>query len=88
MPCLACLSGNQAEFTAEINIHLRGRENINNPGVLVFPKLRVCLDCGSSHFSTPQAELSQLVRLPPTHAVNQKGNVDAAVGRRRIVLGA
>ncbi len=88
MPCLACLSGNQAEFTAEINIHLRGRENINNPGVLLFPKLSVCLDCGSSHFSTPQVELSQLVRRPPAHASTQEGSVDAEVSSRRIALGA
>ena len=68
MPCLACSSGNQGEFTAEINIHLRGRENIDNPGVLVFPDLRVCLDCGATHFSISQAELSQLARRPPAHA--------------------
>jgi hypothetical protein len=66
MPCPACSSANQAEFSAEINIHLRGRENIDDPGILLFPKLLVCLDCGSSRFFTPAAELPHLARRPAT----------------------
>ena len=86
MPCLACSSGNQTEFTAEINIHFRGRENIDSPGVLLFPKLLVCMDCGASHFSTPQPELSQLATPLSMAASTLSGSADAAVFRRRITL--
>ena len=87
MPCLACSSGNQTEFTAEINIHFRGRENIDNPGVLLFPNLLVCMDCGASHFSTPQPALSQLSTRLSIVASTLEGSSDAAVFRRRITLG-
>lgn len=60
MPCLLCASGNQEEFGAEINIHLRGLNNIDDPGVLFFPKVLVCLNCGASRFATPADELSRI----------------------------
>lgn len=89
MMCPLYASANQAEFTAEINIHFHGRENIDNPGVLVFPKLFVCLDCGSSLFITPGTELSQLARRPVTHEVSTlEPRVEEAVSRRRMALGA
>ena len=50
MSCASCASSNQREFAAEINVHFRGLENIDNPGILVFAKLLVCLDCGFSRF--------------------------------------
>ncbi len=60
LPCLLCNATNQAEFGAEVNIHFRGLR-IDNPGILFLPKLRVCLDCGSSQFRIPEAELAALV---------------------------
>ena len=54
MRCPACGSRRQAEFTAEINIHFRGIQNLDKPGVLLSSKLLVCLDCGCSQFSTPE----------------------------------
>ena len=57
MSCAVCTSVNEAEFTAEMMIHFSGRRNIDNPGVLAFPKVSVCLDCGSSRFTTPKADL-------------------------------
>lgn len=60
MSCMLCTSDNQAEFTAEIMIHLSGRRNIDDPGVLSFPKIAVCLDCGFSEFAIPEAELQKL----------------------------
>ncbi len=60
MSCLSCESGNQAEFTVEMDLHLRGLKNIDNPGVLLFPKVSVCLDCGFSTFTIPEAELQRL----------------------------
>ncbi len=58
MPCRSCGSRNQAEYGAEINIHLpRDR---NKTAVLLFPKLVVCLDCGIAEFTIPEAELRLL----------------------------
>jgi hypothetical protein len=58
MTCRSCGSKNQAEYGAEINIHLpRDREKA---AVLVFPKLVVCLDCGIAEFAVPEAELRLL----------------------------
>jgi hypothetical protein len=89
MVCPLCKSANQAEFTTEMLIHLSGRENIDNPGVLLFPKVLVCLDCGSSRFTTPKIELSQLARPPAMRAASiREASVDDVVHRRRIALGA
>lgn len=60
MCCPSCESGRQAEFRAEINIHFRGLKNLDKPGVLVFPKVVVCLNCGSSLFIIPETELALL----------------------------
>jgi len=53
-------AGHQAEFPSEICIHLSGRKNLDEPGVLIFPKMLVCLDCGSTSFRVPQTELRLL----------------------------
>jgi hypothetical protein len=62
MMCANCSLSALAEFPAEIMIHCVGTEKINFPGVLMFPKLFVCLECGSTQFVIPQAELPQLIR--------------------------
>jgi len=43
-------------------IHLTGLKNVNNPGVLLFPRLLVCLDCGFMQYKVPGAELRLLGR--------------------------
>ena len=60
MPCLFCGLGNGAEFAAEMIIHFRGLKNLDKPGVWVFPKVLVCLDCGFSQFTVPESELALL----------------------------
>jgi hypothetical protein len=60
MHCSSCDSGDQAEFDVEMNIHLRGREHIDNPGVLLIQVVKVCPTCGYSWFSTPRTELTRL----------------------------
>jgi hypothetical protein len=58
--CAVCQSGNQSKFTAEMMIHFNGVEGINNPGILIFPKVWICLDCGFSRFATSEIELRGL----------------------------
>jgi hypothetical protein len=60
MRCALCKSSKLAEFTSEMMIHFSGFKHLAHPGVLVFPKVSVCLDCGSSWFTTPEAELRVL----------------------------
>lgn len=62
MSCLLCGSDNEAEFAAEMIVHFRGLKNLDKPGVWVFPKLLVCLHCGSSYFTVPQSELALIAR--------------------------
>jgi hypothetical protein len=71
MACGSCGSANQKQFGAEINIHLSGRIHLDDPGILVFPELAVCLDCGFTHFTLPERELGVLKQAlagrTPTH---------------------
>ena len=60
MACQICGSGKQHEFAAEINIHFRGLKDIDNPSVLVFPNILVCLSCGSSRFTLSETKLAVL----------------------------
>jgi len=55
-----CSHSDTQEFTAEMNIHLSGLRNIDSPGILVCPKVLICLDCGFSRFATPEPELRAL----------------------------
>jgi hypothetical protein len=41
-------------------IHLSGLKHLANPGVLAFPRVSICLDCGASRFTTPGTELKVL----------------------------
>jgi hypothetical protein len=60
MVCHSCASTNITTFTSETMIHHTGIKSLPNPGVLVFPKLLVCFDCGVSQFTLSGAELHQL----------------------------
>ena len=60
MSCISCRSSNQVQLGSEIFIHSHGVEGIDNPVVMAFPTLVVCLDCGCSEFTIPQAELRLL----------------------------
>jgi len=60
MPCLLCGSKNEREFASEMMIHFSGPQNIDNPGVLAFPRVLVCLDCGHSRFILLKTELAFL----------------------------
>jgi hypothetical protein len=64
MTCASCGSGNQSQFTAELNVHFRGLKNLDNPGVLLFPKLLICLDCGFSRFTASTTNWFSLQKVP------------------------
>jgi hypothetical protein len=79
MSCPSCGSGRQAEFVAEVNLHFRGLKNLDKPGILVFPKVLVCMDCGSAQFSTPESDLALLASdASPTKRPMRKGMPGAA----------
>jgi hypothetical protein len=65
MACLSCGSKKRAEFPAEMIIHFGGIKNIDKPGVWVFPKLLVCLDCGFFQSTIPAPELASLAAGMP-----------------------
>jgi hypothetical protein len=75
MTCLLCGSDNEAEFTAEVNVHFRGLKKRDKPSVFVFPKLLICLDCGLSRFATPKTELALLARGAATSEASTRGSV-------------
>lgn len=60
--CKSCGSDKQSKFTAEIAIHSPGLKDLDQPIVWVFPKLMVCLDCGTAEFAVPEAELRVLAK--------------------------
>jgi hypothetical protein len=62
MSCTLCCSVNEAEFSAEMMIHFSGRKHLTKRGVLTFPEMLVCLDCGSTRFRIPETELKLLRR--------------------------
>ena len=59
-PCSSCGSDNETEFGTEINIHFPHRIDQDSPGMFVFPRLAVCLNCGLAHFILQKEELHPL----------------------------
>jgi hypothetical protein len=60
MTCKSCTSANSLKLSAEINVHFGGWEGLKKPGVFVFPKLLICMDCGFTEFAIPERELAGL----------------------------
>ena len=56
MVCPSCHFEKVQEYSAEINIHFPGMKGLDIPPVWVFPKLLVCLGCGTTQFTVPEAE--------------------------------
>jgi hypothetical protein len=48
-------------MNTEINIHYSGAAYPGDPGLFVFPRVMVCLDCGVSQFIVGEDELAQIV---------------------------
>jgi hypothetical protein len=83
MACNFCGSEKQTEFNTEMNVHLRGLKSIDSPGILLFPRVLVCLDCGFSRFTMAETELwllatgthateSSIVRRSVDHCHHQR----------------
>jgi hypothetical protein len=83
MHCPHCASDIQVELTAEINIHFSGLRNIDSPGLLVFPVLLVCLDCGFSSFAIPENELALLAMCSSKSDASTRRAVGSDVALRR-----
>ena len=62
MRCKACGSVNQKKFIGEMGIRSPGLNGLDKPIVWVFPELVVCLDCGTTEFVVPEAELRSLAK--------------------------
>ena len=60
MSCKSCQSEATRTFNAEVAIHFPGLEGLDKPVVLVFPTLVVCMRCGLTEFTIPEAELRLL----------------------------
>jgi hypothetical protein len=60
MSCKSCKSEHQSNLSAEVAIHFPGLRGLDEPRVLVFPKLVVCLDCGLAEFEVPETELREI----------------------------
>jgi hypothetical protein len=63
MQCGSCGSGNHGHFIAEMGIRSPGLEDIDKLTAWVFPRLNVCLDCGSVEFVVSKEEVLELRRL-------------------------
>ena len=61
--CPSCRSANQRGFNSEVNIHFPGMKGLNIPTVWVFPKISVCMDCGTAQFTIPDAERKELKEI-------------------------
>jgi len=72
--CKTCQSENQSTFTGEIAVHFPGLQGLEKPIVWVFPKILVCLNCGTAKFRIPEKELQVLRTGSPVEG--------AAVGLR------
>jgi hypothetical protein len=84
MVCLLCRSGKLAELTAEMMIHFPGLKNLDQPGVCLFPKVLVCLDCGSSQFVVSETELASIAECasPNKPSSFEDGAGDGGLGSR------
>jgi hypothetical protein len=58
--CNMCTSSRIMEFAGEICLHFGGgTESLNKPLIWAFPRVVVCLECGSAGFRLLESELSQ-----------------------------
>jgi hypothetical protein len=66
MSCPACASEKQVGFSAEMMLHFTGLKNLDKPGVLLFTRFLICMDCGFARVTVPEAELALLAQATST----------------------
>ena len=60
MFCKSCHDNNCCILNGEIAIHFPGLNGLNKPIIWVFPKIKVCLECGSAEFRIPEEQIGEL----------------------------
>ena len=60
MECKGCASDDIRIFNGELAVHFPGRDGLTKPIVWVFPRLEVCLVCGSTNLTIPEEQLNLL----------------------------
>jgi hypothetical protein len=60
MTCKQCGSDHVREFRAEINLNAAHFRDLNQQPVMVFPRVWICLRCGTGEFALPPDELKSL----------------------------
>jgi hypothetical protein len=60
MACARCSSVCEAEFAGELMLHFPSPRLVTKRGVLTYPMILVCLNCGAYRFNTPTEELPLL----------------------------
>jgi hypothetical protein len=89
MHCLLCGSGNPMEFSSEMMIHFSGLKHVDKPGVWLFPKLVVCLDCGAAWFRVPEKALASLAcGAPAGKRTDVQGGGDEVKRPNQMAFGA
>lgn len=58
--CDSCAAFQLVELNAEVCIHFRGLAGLNIDPILAYPKLRVCLYCGSIQSNLSAEELGRV----------------------------
>ena len=61
MSCQRCGSICNRVFNGEVALHFPGLDGLNKPIVWVFPKVKVCANCGVAQFTIQERELRVLV---------------------------
>lgn len=79
MKCLLCAADNRADFSAEIHIHFPFRKDLVKPGVFLFPKVMICLNCGALSVKVPETELRELAASRGESGAAVKSNRDPTI---------
>ena len=58
--CWECSSDMLKDFDGELAIHFPGRDGLDKPSLLLYPKLKVCLKCGHAEFVVSDAQIEEL----------------------------
>ncbi len=81
MVCSKCGSGSLSVVPAEVRLFRNIPRTLSHPPMSPSPDIQICLDCGSSEFSVPQAWLAAGWLRPlgpkPVASVRPQSNVTA-----------